>query len=275
MKQVDYLAIGHACYDLIEGEDRVGGATVFSGRTAKALGCDTAVLTSTAADYDMERALPGIDVHRTLARETTTFENVYTEHGRVQILHARAKRLTTADIPAEWRRSSIVHMAPVADEVEPDMIHAFSNSLVGLTPQGWLRRWNGDGHVYAHEWPDAARILPLAAAVLLSDEDLPDRAALEQYKRWSFLLVLTQGAAGCTVFFGDEERRFPAPPVEQIEPTGAGDIFAASFLIRLHQTAGNPWEAARFANEIAAQSVTKTGMTAKIALLKEYRSRDR
>jgi len=270
MKQIDYLVVGHISRDLVGDKTQVGGTAIFSGRTAHALGCQTAIFTSIAPDFDPGFELNGITLHHVKARETTTFENVYTPYGRQQTVHARAEQLMAADVPAQLRRPAIVHLAPIANEVDPEMIHMFSNSLIGLTPQGWLRRWDERGRVYTVNWPQAGEVLPLAAAVILGQEDLLDRAMLARYIQASRLLVLTQGSAGCTVYFGDEERHFPAPGVLEVEPTGAGDIFAAAFLFRLHQTAGNPWEAARFANELAALSVTRAGFTEKIEILNTY-----
>jgi sugar/nucleoside kinase (ribokinase family) len=58
---------------------------------------------------------------------------------------------------------------------------------------------------------------------------------------------------------GGAWRQIPAPNVEEVDATGAGDIFAAAFFIQLSQSR-NPWEAAAFANDIAAQSVTAPGL---------------
>jgi sugar/nucleoside kinase (ribokinase family) len=44
-----------------------------------------------------------------------------------------------------------------------------------------------------------------------------------------------------------------------VDATGAGDIFAAAFFIRLFKTR-DPWEAARFATLIASRSVTRIGL---------------
>lgn len=264
MEQIDYLVIGHVSCDITPTGWLVGGTAAYSGRTAQALGCRTAILTSTAFDFEGIQQLPGLTVQQVSAAATTTFENVYTAEGRQQTIHAIAERLTAEHLPAGWERAKVVQLAPIANEVAPEMIYLFSNSIVGMTPQGWLRRWDEQGRVYATEWPAAPVILPLAAAVILSEEDLLDDAMLEQYRHWSKLLVLTQGARGCTVFAGDEARQVPGFSVTEVEPTGAGDVFAAAFLLRLYQTAGNPWEAARFANFIAAQSVTEMGLAAKI-----------
>lgn len=93
---------------------------------------------------------------------------------------------------------------------------------------------------------------------------------LGDYRRHSNVLVMTQGAGGCVVYAGDEARSVPAPKVRAVDTTGAGDIFATAFLVRLQQTAGNAWEAARFANELAAQSVTAVGLAAKMAALSAH-----
>lgn len=264
MEQLDYLVIGHVTCDLTPTGKQVGGTVSFSGRTAQALGCRTAVLTSATATYDLSQVMAGLMVRRKPAAATSTFENIYTPDGRIQILHDWAEPLTAEDVPADWQRAPIVHLAPLTNEVDAGLVHTFSNSLIGVTPQGWMRKWDENGRIQACEWPDAAKVLPLTAAVILSQEDLPYPALLQQFLRFSRLLVLTQGAQGCTVYFGDETRQIPAPRVTEIEPTGAGDVFAAAFLIRLYQTGGNPWEAARYANEIAAQSVTQVGLDAKI-----------
>jgi sugar/nucleoside kinase (ribokinase family) len=262
---IDYLIIGHVCRDLTAGgEERVGGSVAYAGRTAAILGARTAVVTSAAPDYDLDAALPGLPTHLRPAAETTTFRNVETPSGRRQTLLRRAQRLRGEDVPVAWRRAAIVHLAPVADEVDPALITLFSNSLVGLTPQGWLRQWDDAGRVSATSWPAAAATLPLAAVTVLSETDPPDADALARYRRWARLLVLTRGDGGCTVYLDDEERDLPAPQVTAVNATGAGDIFAAAFLMRLLQTAGNPWEAARFGNELAAHSVAAETLDEKM-----------
>ncbi|MCA9976313.1 MAG: carbohydrate kinase family protein, partial [Anaerolineales bacterium] len=150
-----------------------------------------------------------------------------------------------------------------------EFVRRFPNSIIGLTPQGWMRRWDENGRVYAQNWAAAREILPLAAAVIISEEDLLDDAMLVQYQEWSRLLVLTQGRQGCTVFFGNDVRQISAPRVPEVEFTGAGDIFAAAFFIRLWQTDGNPWEAARFANQVAAESVTQPTLMQKMERIRQ------
>jgi sugar/nucleoside kinase (ribokinase family) len=269
MNQIDYLVVGHICSDLTPAGTKVGGTVAYAGRTAETLGYQTAVLTSAAKDYNFEQALPHIRVHHITAAKTTTFENIYTSIGRQQRIHSIAESLRAEHMPKDWLRSQIVHLGPLVDEVEPELIHLFDDSLVGLTLQGWMRSWDENGRVFARNWPAASEILPLATAVILSEEDLVDTKTLEDLRRWSKLLVLTQGSRGCTIFHGDEMRHIPTEPIRDVDPTGAGDVFAAAFLVRLHQTGGNPWEAGRFANEIATATIAHDDLEAKVAQIKQ------
>jgi sugar/nucleoside kinase (ribokinase family) len=130
-----------------------------------------------------------------------------------------------------------------------------------------MRRWDEEGRVYQVAWTAAAEVLPLAVVAFISLEDLADPATLGDLIDLSHIFVVTNGPGGCTVYFNDEERHFPAPEVSLVDATGAGDVFAAAYLVRLHQTSGDIWEAAIFANRIAAASVTRRGLRAKVELI--------
>ena len=269
---IDYLVVGHICYDLTPDGPVIGGSAAYSGGTAQVLGCRTAAVTSSMPEEEWEAALPGVTIHRIPSSQTTVFENVYSAEGRSQTVRAVADNIARKDVPTAWQRASIVHLAPIANEVEPSILRLFSNSLVGLTPQGWMRRWDEKGHVSAGAWAAAETYLRLAAVVIISEEDLLDDDMLDNYRKWSRLLVMTNGEHGCTVFLGQEAHHFPTLSGRGVETTGAGDIFAAAFLIRLFQTDGNPYEAARFANEAAAMSITVEGHGAKMRVLSEWKS---
>ena len=145
----DYLLIGHVSTDLTPDGPKPGGAVTFASRVAQVLGYKTAVLTSAAPDYDLAEAIPdGVEVVCLPSDKTTTFENVYTDDGhRTQTIHAIARTLTGDDVPAPWRDAKIVHLAPIAEEIDPELVKVFPNSAIGLTPQGWLRGWDEDGRV--------------------------------------------------------------------------------------------------------------------------------
>lgn len=265
----DYLAIGTITHDVTPQGMTMGGTVAYSGRVAQALGCRTAVVTSAGDDCDLGGALPDIAVANVPAEHTSTFANIYSESGRRQILYARSNDIRVTDVPAGWETTPIVHLGPLVDDLNPQaMITHCRDSLIGLTPQGWLRQWDEEGNITPAYWEAAESVLPLATAVVLSDEDLLDDMMLEQYRQWSKLLVMTEGPGGCTVFQGDEVRQFPAPDVTVADLTGAGDTFAAAFFIKLHQTQGDAWQAAEFANYIASEAVTQPDLASKIVHLK-------
>jgi sugar/nucleoside kinase (ribokinase family) len=270
MTHIDYLAIGHVSKDLTPDGYKLGGTVSFAARVAQALGCRTAVLTRSSDDFPQPLFPADITTCVIPSFHTTLFENVYTTQGRVQTLHAVADPIQASHVPVAWQRPAIVHLGPIANEIDADVIGLFDHSLIGLTPQGWMRRWDENGRVYAGHWPNAPEVLPQATAVILSREDLRDEAMLAEYRALARLLVVTQGYDGCTIYFAGEERRIPTRQAREVDATGAGDIFATAFLVRLHQTGGNPWEAGRFANEIAAISVEWDDVTAKVTAIQKY-----
>jgi len=259
LEPINYLIIGHLTYDITPTGPRIGGTAAYSGLTAHALGLRVGIVTSWGAELPLGN-LRHIPIISYPAEHSTTFENIYNEKGRIQIVHTIAPRLDYHLIPEPWRQAPIVHLGPVAQEVEPGLVRHFPTSLVGVTPQGWLREWDESGHVSASEWPEAAFTLQQSGAAVLSIEDvLGNEDRIEEMASASRILVVTEGAAGARVYWNGDVRRFRPPQELEVDATGAGDIFAAAFFIRLYLTR-DPWESARFANQIAAASVTRRGL---------------
>jgi hypothetical protein len=259
LEPINYLIVGHLTRDLTQNGPRIGGTAAYAGLTAHALGLRVGIVTSWGAEIPLG-ALKHIPIISYPSDHSTTFENIYTESGRIQIVHTIAPDLDYYLIPEPWRQAPIVHLAPVAQEVEPDLVRHFPNSLVGVTPQGWLRTWGKNGHVRPSEWPEAAFILQQSGAAILSIDDVQnDETRIEEMASASRILVITEGAAGARVYWNGDVRHFRPPQEIEIDSTGAGDIFAAAFLTRLYLTR-DPWESARFANQIAAASVTRRGL---------------
>lgn len=256
---IDYLAIGHIAQDVTPDGIRLGGTTAYAALTAHALGLRAGAITAAAPDAVMD-GLERISVHRIPSERSTVFENRYTPEGRVQTMRARAEPIAVNSVPVEWRNAAIVHLAPIANEVDYALAKHFKGSFIGITPQGWMRRWDESGNVTRSEWVEAESVLPSASAVVLSMEDVSGN--WELVERWAAstkILVATQGEQGATVFANGDRRRIPAPKVDVVDATGAGDIFAAAFFSRLWQS-GNVWEAARLAVVLATDSVTRVGI---------------
>lgn len=259
LEPVDYLVIGHVAHDLTPSGPRLGGSAAYSALTARALGMRVGVVTANGPETDLG-ALGDIPVISVPSPQSTTFENIYSKNGRRQILHHRAANLSFNSVPAAWRRATIIHLGPVAQEVEAVLPGDFSPTLLGLTPQGWLRAWDKSGQVQPKEWETAEQALGRAGAVVLSVEDVgADEERIEHMATHTRVLAVTEAAAGSRLYWHGDQRRFRAPEMDETDATGAGDIFAAAFFIRL-LTTQDPWEAARFATQLSAQSVSRTGM---------------
>jgi sugar/nucleoside kinase (ribokinase family) len=96
--------------------------------------------------------------------------------------------------------------------------------------------------------------------VVISREDVNgDDELIEHMAHQTRILAVTEGVAGCVLYWNGDRRRFNAPKIHEVDATGAGDVFAAAFFVRLLNTR-DPWEAARFATLIASHSVTRIGL---------------
>lgn len=259
LEKVEYLAIGHAAHDLTANGARLGGTVAYSALTARALGMKVGIVTAVGKETPLG-ALDGIPVISIESMHSTTFENIYTDAGRAQYLRAQAEKIDLDSVPASWRNASIIHLAPIADEIDSSLPNDFSPALLAVTPQGWMRQWDSSGRVSRSEWSDPDSVLQKANAVVISREDVNgDHELIEQMSHQTRMLVVTEGAEGCVLHWNGDRRRFRALDVNEVDATGAGDVFATAFFIRLLRTR-DPWEAARFATLIASISVTRVGL---------------
>ncbi|HEX8990821.1 MAG TPA: PfkB family carbohydrate kinase [Anaerolineales bacterium] len=261
LEPVDYLVVGHLTEDLTPNGPRLGGTAAFSALTARALGLRVGIVTAAREGASLS-ALAGITVVRVPSPVNTTFENVITLHGRVQTLHHEAAPIPFDSVPEAWRTTPIVHLGPVVHEIDPADASRFSTTLLGVTPQGWMRTWDAAGRVSPQPWAAAPVLGPLAGAVAISREDLGgDEEAIEALAHETRLLAVTEGPGGSVLYWNGDRRRFRAPEMSEVDGTGAGDIYAAALFIRLFTTR-DPWEAARFATRLASYSVTRRGLDA-------------
>lgn len=254
---IDYLLIGHVTADVQPDESvSLGGTASFSGLTAAQFGHQVGLVTSCADDLNLE-PLSAIQAWVVPSEKSTTFRNETRGGNRVQHLYSTAARLDAESVPGLWRDCPLVHLGPVAAEIDPDIARAFPKALLCLTPQGWYRQVDEEGLVCHVDWPSGQNLLARADAVVLSMEDVRgDERKVEELAETCSLLAITDSRNGARVFWQGSQRNFCAPKMELVEDTGAGDIFAASFFSRLFFTQ-DPWEAARFAVQISANSVTR------------------
>jgi sugar/nucleoside kinase (ribokinase family) len=294
-----YLLIGHITRDRFTSpypHERSGGTVLYAGVAARRLGWRVRIVTALGTDEELPAELLDAEVWRVPSQETTTFEMDDGPGGRVLRLLARAATISPGDVPEAWRSATVVHLAPVAGEVPPEIASSFRGSFVGATAQGWLREggpWRGwladlgDKSSVAKilRTPPPSPTLPRTpllpsgqeggggpegldslSALVVSAEDFQDaglvcpRDAARALAAQGPTVALTLGPRGCAIFAPGTEEDIGPFPAREVDSTGAGDVFAAAFFIQLSQT-GDSVLSARFASRVAALSIEGPGLS--------------
>lgn len=255
------LALGHVTWDLREGREVLGGSVAYAALAARRLGWSAAVLTTAGPEFEPERDLPGVRVFLARSPTTTRFRNIYEGRGRRrQVLASRSDEIDLSLVDEAWRDPDVLLLAPVAGELGPRLALSFTARVVGIAAQGFLREFDADGAVSPREeWRTAAQDLEGAHVVFLSEHDLPDaeRRAPELLS-WVPVVALTRGWRGLRLFTREGVREVASLPRSEVDPTGAGDVFAAAFLMRYHEAA-DLLDAAAFAACAASCAVEGVG----------------
>lgn len=255
----DYVVIGHVAKDVHGDSFSVGGTVTFAALTACRLGRTVGVITSASPEVPAAERLACAQVVLQPAPRSTTFENIYHERGRTQRLLGQGAPLSAELVPLAWRHAPIVHLGPLAAELDERIAGIFPHSMLVVTPQGWMRRWDEDLVVRYRRWRPQPDWLARLDALVFSEEDVAEDPEIVPWlTRAARLVVVTRGAKGASLFQGKRRTDLPAVPAREVDPTGAGDVFAAAFAIRLGET-GDPIEAGRFANCVASFSVERHG----------------
>jgi sugar/nucleoside kinase (ribokinase family) len=270
-----FLAIGHVTRDVFPGEEgwRLGGTVTYTSATAARLGATAAVVTRVgpqerAALEERCRAL-GIELHAVAGEVTTTFAFRYENGHRVLTLRARSRGLQLADVPVDLRAPDAVVLGSVAHEIDRSLLGAFGAAATVVTAQGYLREWSADGTIHPRRWDDVAEVTANASAIVLSEDDVG--GDLDEPRRWASLraaraplpvdtpVIVTLAERGSLVLASGVERMVPAFHADRVvDPTGAGDAFAAGLSIALAEKR-ELLDAVRFAHAVASFAVEAVG----------------
>lgn len=89
--------------------------------------------------------------------------------------------------------------------------------------------------------------------VALADGTDPAEAARVLHERWGAPMIVTLGAAGALVIDEQGAERVPAPPVDAVDTTGAGDAFCGTLAARLARG-----DVLRVAVEVAVETASRS-----------------
>jgi len=262
---VRFIAIGHVARDEFEGEPtwRLGGTALYTAAAAARLGARAAIVTRVGPNereaLEKRCAELGIELHALAAEVTTTFAFRYEDGRRLMRLKARARGLTLNDVPPQVRHAEAVILGSIAHEIDRSLLGAFGHAASVVTAQGYLREWSADGSIHPRRWDDVAEVTASASAIVLSEEDIG--GDLDEPRRWAghTPVIVTLAERGSLVFADREERLVPAFRADRVvDPTGAGDAFAAGLAVALAEGRAL-LEGVRFAHAVASFAVEAVG----------------
>ena len=259
MADIDFLVVGHICRDVTPSGYSLGGTATYGAITARNLGLKCGILTRAGDDLQLDHLFDDLDIHVLPSNVSTTFRNEYHDGHRTQYIQAVSDPIRAEDVPASWRQPKIVLLGPVAQELDADLTSGFPGAVVGAILQGWMRQWDDSGRVST--LPHLVRNIPMDSmrVVFISEEDIAgSRGMLDWLIDRSPIVVLTDGENGSTVYQHGQAYHAEPREAREVDPTGAGDVFAGAYLVRLSET-GDIIEAARFANVVASFLIEQPG----------------
>jgi hypothetical protein len=267
----DYTAVGHVTSDVMsDGSRRVGGSAFYSALQAARLGLRTLILTR-GAPGEIEALLAPyrgeLELRMQAAPETTTLATCGDGAARSQRMLAWAGPILAEALID----TAILHLAPVARETSGRW-HGRAD-FVGLTAQGLVRAWEEIGGPI-HPAPLAVSLMPeRCQAIVISETERESCGSLMSdahedglgggspppLARGALVAVTARAAPTVLRLPSGERLEVAVPAVERLrDDLGAGDVFAASLFVALHEGQA-PRAAAAFANAAAAVRIAGAG----------------
>ena len=257
-----YLLIGTVTKDIQDdGGFTTGGTVTYAATIAQKMGWTPVIITRAASDFVPPVHLADATWHVLPASDTTTYRNDYYPEGRIQTIGPIAEGMIRgSDVPSKYRQADLIHLCPLAQDVDPEVTSVFPKALLTATLQGWLRQWDSEGIVSLGGWQKMKPVMPWLQTAVISTEDIEgDWQIAEQLAKLISILIVTEGEDGCTVFHDDNRFSAPPRPATPLDLTGAGDVFAAAFFIRYYET-NDLAASARFANVTASMALERPGV---------------
>lgn len=266
----DYLAIGHLSVDQTPSGPMLGGSVLYGALTAARFGARAAILTRGNLDTldsnlraELDRLAGQVEIVVQESRENTSYTNSEHTGRRVQELHSWAGEIDLSGLPPAWRSADVIHLAPIAQEIDIRTTGRLTARLLGCTPQGWMRRWDNERFGLVHPTPlrlPTDLLARIDAMVVSSEEYVNAREAVESVGRRA-LAVVTRGQRGAILIDRGTSSDMSPFPSNRLDVTGAGDVFAAAlFVMRSRRESTS--RSARYAAAAASLSVSGRGMSA-------------
>ena len=229
--------VGSVALDRVQGgPPRVGGGPYYAARALRSLHV-RAVIVAKCAAPDRSRVLPplaqlGFPLEWRDSAQTAAFSIEYDGDRRRMYMDAIADPWTRDEVRLPGVRW--VHVAPLArSDFPPETLSALARGRrLSLDGQGLVRAARvGPLEVDADYDPALLRSVSILKLAEEEAELLVDGLHERALARLEVPEVLvTLGSRGCIVFHEGIAELVRASPVQNADPTGAGDSFAAAYL---------------------------------------------
>ena len=256
------FVFGSYTIDLINEEIRVGGPALFSSIGAMFLGFNPFVMGLIGRDFPYDPPFSG----RLIVDENTIiFRHVYDLAGNRKsiLIHKPTRVVGIGDLEGLSLDSrSLVVVNPVIHEFSEELVQHLVDSLlfIAIDLQGFLRSVDKDGIIVLRE-PDKSLLRILEKAFII-------KLSLDEYKalgkKLGDIFVVTLGRKGAVAYLKSRGERIYSPAyVVKGDPTGAGDIFLSTFLIKYWETE-DVLESLAYANAVASMLIDGSFFSRKI-----------
>lgn len=279
----DVVGIGNPVYDIIvtpviKTDGRVlSGCSTNACLAVKKLGMQKVGLIGSIGKDFSERFLLdmnhyGIETSLNAASEHTGgFRLVYDHEGdRTLEVLGVADKITPRSIPEEFLDSRFFLIGPILGEVDLELIkfiRGSTNAKIFLDPQGLIRSIGSSGKItHICNRDEFKRIVELVDFVKPNEHESETITgkkdpvlAVEWLRELGVKVpIVTLADRGSILLDSARVYHIPAFPTNAIDPTGAGDTYAGSFIVEYDRTGSN-LEAALFASAAASIMVEQVG----------------
>ncbi|MCB0307843.1 MAG: hypothetical protein KDD48_00610 [Bdellovibrionales bacterium] len=234
-----FIAIGHVTTDLIDGEERLGGSSLFTALCAKLLGYQATIVTSCTKETENTISSRGVDVLNKVSSHDTVFEHIYdsARRERQSKCHSEALAIHRNCLNRlNIQPHDCVVICPNMHEVDSELVNSLAAIPLMTMPQGWFRRVNQEKQViHSSSW--VSNLKKRSELLIASRQDLEGDSQGEMWCRThSDHFVITSGIKPMNVFEDHQNYEISVPYlVDEKDATGAGDIFAATTWIAVRE----------------------------------------
>ncbi|UCF90385.1 MAG: hypothetical protein JSW39_19090 [Desulfobacterales bacterium] len=248
---------------------KLGGASTYSGITYRRHGLETRVVSNVAPEdarlLDILRR-ENIFVLNGRSARTTHFVNVVEGDDLRQELPFTADPIGDHQIHEIIARGDMLHLGPLHPaDIEDRALKRLNRpeAFIVLDVQGYLRR-PINKIVYPGVSRQLARALAAARVVKANEGELnliqdfyktQLAALMERFQIEEFIVTLGK-QGGVVRAIRNGETRYEAAPIQSLsDPTGAGDVFLAAYVISRFWQSKNIPDACAYAAKLAARQI--------------------